>query len=57
MTTPVLFDIPGPKARTRIRIGTGIGMPQACYAAVVSPLSDEPSLVAAMRDLVDATFV
>ncbi len=38
-------------------IGTGIGMPQACYAAVVSPLSDEPSLVAAMRDLVDATFV
>ncbi len=25
MTTPVLFDIPGPKARARIRIGTGIG--------------------------------
>ena len=25
MTTPVLFDIPGPKARARTRIGTGIG--------------------------------
>lgn len=25
MTTPVLFDIPGPRARARIRIGTGIG--------------------------------
>jgi glutamate transport system permease protein len=25
MTAPVLFDIPGPKARARIRIGTGIG--------------------------------
>ncbi|CAA9227479.1 MAG: ABC transporter, permease protein (cluster 3, basic aa/glutamine/opines) [uncultured Blastococcus sp.] len=25
MTTPVLFDLPGPKARTRIRIGTVIG--------------------------------
>lgn len=26
MTTPVLFDIPGPRARARIRIGTGIGI-------------------------------
>jgi glutamate transport system permease protein len=25
MTTPVLFDIPGPKARRLIRIGTGVG--------------------------------
>jgi glutamate transport system permease protein len=25
MTTPVLFDIPGPKARARIRIGTVVG--------------------------------
>jgi glutamate transport system permease protein len=25
MTAPVLFDIPGPRARARIRIGTGIG--------------------------------
>ncbi len=32
-------------------------MRQACYSAVVAPLSDDPALVAAMRDLVDATFV
>jgi nitric oxide reductase NorQ protein len=38
-------------------IASGIGVHDACYAAVVAPLSDEPSLVAAMRDLVDATFV
>ena len=38
-------------------IASGIPVHQACYAAIVSPLSDEPSLVAAMRDLVDATFV
>ena len=25
MTTPVLFDLPGPKARRRIRIGTAVG--------------------------------
>ena len=38
-------------------IGAGITPAGACHAALVSPLSDEPSLVAAMRDLVDATFV
>ena len=38
-------------------VASGISVQQACYAAIVSPLSDEPSLVAAMRDLVDATFV
>jgi nitric oxide reductase NorQ protein len=38
-------------------IATGIPMHLACYAAIVSPLSDEPSLSGAMRDLVDATFV
>ena len=36
---------------------SGIVLQQACYAAIVSPLSDEPSLIGAMRDLVDATFV
>lgn len=36
---------------------SGIPVHQACYSAIVSPLSDEPSLVGAMRDLVDATFV
>jgi nitric oxide reductase NorQ protein len=35
----------------------GIELRRACYRAVVSPLSDEPALVGAMRDLVDATFV
>lgn len=30
---------------------------EACYSAVVSPLSDDATLVAAMRDIVDATFV
>ena len=38
-------------------ITSGISVQQACYAAIVSPLSDEPSLIGAMRDLVDATFV
>ena len=38
-------------------IASGIAVPQACYAAILSPLSDEPSLVSAMRDLVDAMFV
>ena len=38
-------------------ITSGIPVQQACYAAIVSPLSDEPSLIGAMRDLVDATFV
>ncbi len=38
-------------------IAGGIGARAACYAAVVSPLSDDESLRGAMRDLVDATFV
>jgi nitric oxide reductase NorQ protein len=38
-------------------VASGVSMRQACYAAVVSPLSDDESLVGAMRDLVDATFV
>jgi nitric oxide reductase NorQ protein len=38
-------------------IASGIPVREACYAAVVSPLSDDPALVGAMRDLVDATFV
>jgi nitric oxide reductase NorQ protein len=48
---------------TRLLIGAGrliaggIEVRSACHSAVVSPLSDEPSLVAAMRDLVDATFI
>jgi nitric oxide reductase NorQ protein len=38
-------------------ITSGIAVNLACYAAIVAPLSDEPSLISAMRDLVDATFV
>lgn len=38
-------------------IANGIPLREACYAAVVSPLSDDESLIGAMRDLVDATFV
>ncbi|SDS99413.1 nitric oxide reductase NorQ protein [Halopseudomonas litoralis] len=36
---------------------SGIPLRDACYAAIVSPLSDESSMVGALRDLVDATFV
>jgi len=36
---------------------SGIGIRPACYAAIISPLSDDESLVGAMRDLVDATFI
>jgi nitric oxide reductase NorQ protein len=36
---------------------SGIPIRQACYAAILSPLSDDESLVGAMHDLVDATFV
>ena len=35
----------------------GVELRRACVHAIVAPLSDEASLVAAMRDLVDATFV
>jgi len=38
-------------------IASGISIRQACYSAVISPLSDDESLVGAMRDLVDATFI
>ncbi|MFT4173024.1 MAG: CbbQ/NirQ/NorQ/GpvN family protein [Rhodocyclaceae bacterium] len=37
-------------------IGAGIDERQACHAALVSPLTDDPHLAGAMRDLVDATF-
>ncbi|RYF15104.1 MAG: CbbQ/NirQ/NorQ/GpvN family protein [Comamonadaceae bacterium] len=37
-------------------VASGIAVRTACYSAIVSPLSDEPALAAAMRDLVDATF-
>ena len=38
-------------------IAGGVSVHQACYAGLISPLSDDPTLVAAMRDLVAASFV
>lgn len=38
-------------------ISSGISVKEACYSALVSPLSDDQSLIGGMRDLVDATFV
>ena len=38
-------------------IAGGVPLREACYAALISPLSDDAALVAAMRDLVDASFV
>lgn len=38
-------------------INSGIAADQACYAAIVAPLSDDPTLVSAMRDLLQASFI
>jgi nitric oxide reductase NorQ protein len=38
-------------------IHRGIPPREACYAAITGPLSDDPTLSGAMRDLVDAAFV
>jgi nitric oxide reductase NorQ protein len=50
-----------PSTRLLIAAGAlvvgGIAVRDACYSAIAAPLSDDDSLVAAMRDLVDATFV
>ena len=54
-----LAEVPSTRlliAAAELKVG-GIPVKQACYTAIVSPLSDEPSLVGAMRDLVDATFI
>ena len=40
-----------------VLMASGIAPREACHAAIVAPLSDEPSMVGALRDLVDATFV
>lgn len=37
-------------------IAGGIAPRSACNAAIVAPISDDPTLAGAMRDLVDATF-
>lgn len=38
-------------------IAGGIPVRDACYSAVVAPLSDDESLLGAMNDLVDASFI
>ena len=38
-------------------IAGGVPVREACQAAIVAPLSDDATLVSAMRDLVEATFV
>ena len=37
-------------------VASGIDVRQACTAAVIAPLSDDPTLLAAMGELVDAMF-
>ncbi|MDC8757682.1 CbbQ/NirQ/NorQ/GpvN family protein [Janthinobacterium fluminis] len=54
-----LAEVPSTRlliAAARLVAG-GIPVQQACHAAIVAPLSDEPTLVGAMRDLVGLTFV
>ncbi len=38
-------------------IDSGIDARLACQTAIVAPLSDDPTLGSAMRDLVDAMFI
>jgi nitric oxide reductase NorQ protein len=54
-----LAEVPSTRllvATARLAVA-GIELRSACRSALISPLSDDPALVAAMRDLVDATFV
>lgn len=38
-------------------VASGVDISAACRTAIVAPLSDDPSLVGAMNDLVEATFI
>jgi nitric oxide reductase NorQ protein len=54
-----LAEVPSTRllvAAARLIVG-GVPVRQACDCAIVAPLSDDPTLVSAMRDLVEATFV
>lgn len=53
-----LAEVPSPRllVATARLIANGIAPRLACYVGLVSPLSDDPALVTAMRDLVDATI-
>ena len=54
-----LAEVPGTRLliAAATLVASGIAPRAACRTAVVSPLSDDPVLVGAMCDLVDATFV
>lgn len=54
-----LAEVPSPRllVATARLIANGIAPRLACYVGLVSPLSDDPGLTAAMRDLVDAIMV
>jgi nitric oxide reductase NorQ protein len=54
-----LAEVPGTRLliAAAALVASGIPPREACYTAVVSPLSDDSVLVGAMQDLVDATFV
>jgi len=53
-----LAEVPGTRllVETARLAASGVALRQACYSGLVGPLSDDPCLVGAMRDLVDATF-
>lgn len=54
-----LAEVPSTRllvAAARLAVA-GIDLRLACQVAIVAPLSDDPALAGAMRDLVDATFV
>lgn len=54
-----LAEVPSPRllVATARLIANGIAPRLACYVGLVSPLSDDPGLVTAMRDLVDAMIL
>ncbi|KII27537.1 ATPase AAA [Pseudomonas fluorescens] len=54
-----LVEVPSTRLliATALLISRGISAPIACRVALISPLSDDALLVAAMRDLVDLTFI
>ncbi|NMM27191.1 MAG: CbbQ/NirQ/NorQ/GpvN family protein [Glaciimonas sp.] len=54
-----LAEVPSPRllVATARLIANGIAPRLACYVGLVSPLSDDPGMIAAMRDLVDAVLV
>jgi nitric oxide reductase NorQ protein len=54
-----LAEVPSTRllvSAARLIVG-GVPVRQACHCAIIAPLSDDSTLVSAMRDLVEATFV